>query len=518
MSAPASSPTCIQPILPLTDGLILAVDIGTGSSRAMLFDAAGALRFGVKSPLGMQHPRLGWSQQDPDDVLAATAHVVGTALRQAADGPGVAAMTFSGQMYSIMAVDRNSTPLTQSIPWTDTRAVAEADALRAEPGATDLLSVTGCPLQAIYPLSKIRWLLANADLPAEAVFISVKDYVVWRLTGHLVTDWSTSSASGMLDIETHTWSERALAAADVTEANLPRLDSPSSLLRATRSAMVGELGLRDGTPIVLGAGDAPLSSIGSGAVSPDVLAINIGTSAAARRMITRPETDPSGRLWTYVATGDRWVTGGIIGSAGSVYDWVVDLAVPSTDSLDDTYFRADELAASVVPGADGLFFLPYFAGEQSPDWRPSSRGAFVGLSLHHERSHLLRAAIEGVVFALQRVRLAIEDVGDTTLREVSLTGGVSASSVVRQVIADVLGLPVVVPPGHEGSARGAAALAWVALGTAADIDAFDRETLPDAPRILPSVDAHAAYQPLFQDFSQITNRIRSIPDHKEITQ
>ncbi len=501
----------------MTDPLVLAVDIGTGSARAMLFDATGDLRFGVKAPLGMEHPRPGWSQQDPDEVVRATADVVGTALKQAAEGPGICAVSFSAQMYSIMAIDRDGTPLTDSIPWTDTRAAGEAEALRADVGALDLVAVTGCPIQAIYPLSKIRWLRANAALPDGAVFVSIKDYVIWRLTGHLVTDWSTASASGMLDMTTRSWSEAAMAAAGITEANLPVLDSPRTLLDGSDAGEMADLGLPAGTPIVLGAGDAPLSSIGSGAVNPEVLAINIGTSAAARRMITDPVTDSSGGLWTYVAPEDRWVMGGIIGSAGLVYDWIIDLALPGAGAPDDAYSEAGELAESVDPGAEGLVLLPYFVGEQSPGWRPALRGAFVGLSLHHERRHLIRAAIEGVVFALQRVRLAIEDAGETTLREVALTGGVSASPVVRRIVADVLGLPVVVPPEHEGSARGAAILAWVALGAAADIDTFDRERLRETPRILPSEDVHAVYRHLFANFVEITNRIGSIHNSEETT-
>jgi gluconokinase len=500
----------------LPDPLVLAVDIGTGSTRATLFDAAGDLQFVARAPLQMSSPQLGWSEQDPDEVVRATVNVARKALARAA-GSGIAAVSFSAQMYSIMAVARNGAPLTNSIPWTDTRAAVEAEEIRAEPGVSDLLAATGCPVQAIYPLSKIRWMRVNDALPDDAMFISIKDYVLWRLTGRLVTDWSTASGSGMLDLVSHTWSTTALSVAGLTVDNLPQLESPLTQLGSGDAGMLTDLGLPSGTPIVLGAGDAPLSSIGSGATTPDVLAINIGTSAAARQTITHPAIDPSGRLWTYFATEDRWVRGGIVGSAGSVYDWIIDLAVPDSGTTDDSYSRAGELAESTPPGADGLMFLPYFSGEQSPAWRPSSRGAFVGLNLHHERRHLVRAAIEGVVFALQRVRLAIEDMGDGTLREVSLTGGVTTSHVVRQIIADVLGLPVVVPPGHEGSARGAAILAWVALGAAESIDAFARDTLPDAPRLFPNEDAHTAYQSLYEDFVTIADRLGPSPNSKETT-
>jgi gluconokinase len=485
----------------------------------MLYDENGDARFGTGARLPMDTPRRGWAQQDPDEIVRAAEEAIHTALVEVHEGESIVAVSFSAQMYSIMAVDRSGTPLTASIPWADTRAAVEADTLRADSGAPELCAATGCPIQAAYPLAKIRWLRANADLPDDAVYISIKDYVVAKLTGHLLADWSTSSASGLLDVHTRTWSVAALEAAGVSEANLPTLAAPRTLLTMSDSGSLSGLGLPAGTSIVLGAGDAPLSSLGGGAVRPDILTVNIGTSAAARRMTAEPTIDATGGLWTYVAPEDRWVTGGIIGSAGSVYDWVVELAIPRTQSRADAYAQAGELAGSIPPGADGLMFAPYFVGRQSPDWQASARGAILGLTLHHRPAHLVRAAIEGIVFALQRVRVAIEALdGAPSLREVVMTGGVTTSPLVRQITADILGLPIIDTAGHEGSARGAAILAWVALGAERDIDTFDQSWLADAARIVPSDDAHEIYRSLFEVFVDVTNRAGSIPHTKETRQ
>ncbi|MDJ0959947.1 MAG: gluconokinase [Acidimicrobiia bacterium] len=485
----------------MAEPLIVAVDIGTSSVRALGFDAAGTVRFGAQTQLETDHPRPGWSEQDPDAVATATVETLRTALASAPDGSPLQAVTFSAQMYSILAIDGAGRPLTKSLPWTDIRAAAEAMALRERDVAGALVAETGCPLQPIYPLAKIRWLLASHDLPGDVRFVTIKDYVIAQLTGRYLTDWSTASATGLLDIAARRWSAVTLDAAGLTEAQLPPLDSPTAILDDVK---LSDLGLGTDTVLVLGAGDAPLSSIGSGATDPAVLAVNIGTSAAARRFSARPDVDRSGRLWTYVATDENWITGGIIGSAGSVYDWIVGLVLGDTG--DDAHHRAVELAATVPPGSEGLLFLPYFAGEQSPRWRLDARGAVSGLGLHHGKAHLLRAALEGIALALQRVRLSIDEVSSSPIREVAVTGRVAAAPLVRQLLADVLGLPVVVPKEHEGSARGAAILAAAALGLITDIRAVDGPGWAQTPRVHPSPQAHDQYQAVYADFVSASHK------------
>jgi gluconokinase len=495
-----------MPSIPLVADLpILAVDIGTGSARAILFDASGGVLAEARSPVRTLHPRPGWAEQDPDEIVDAVAGVLRATMAEAAQFGGIAAVSFSSQMYSVLATTPAGLPLTMSIPWSDTRAAQDAEHIRTGRDARRLIGVTGCPAQPVYPLAKIRWLRANVPLPEDALFISIKDYVLWRLTGVLTADRSTASASGMLDISAGEWSELALNIAGLTPANVPSLDSPRALIHCGPSSLLRDIGLPAVTPVVLGAGDAPLSSVGCGAVAPEVLAMNIGTSAAARRMIREPRADPAGRLWTYIVDLDYWVTGGIIGSAGSAYDWALDMVLGGV--TEDPYGRAEALLGSVGPGSDGLTFVPYLSGEQSPSWRPSARGAFVGIGLRHERGHLLRAVVEGLVFALQRVRLAIEDTGTGSLEEVAVTGGLCRSAATLHIIADVLGLPVVVPPGHEGSARGAAILARLALGALPDLETAGRLALADRPRILPSGEAHAIYRHRFEEFVGLADRL-----------
>ena len=213
-----------------------------------------------------------------------------------------------------------------------------------------------------------------------------------------------------------------------------------------------------------------MASLGVGATRPGILAINVGTSAAARCGVTPPLVDPKGRLWTFVADEDMWVLGGIVSSGGGTYRWWVENTNDASSgsyselALQNQHEAADQAAASVPPGADGLLFIPYLSGEQCPTWRPQTRGAFLGLDANHHRGHLARAVLEGITRSLFRVGESIQDVLNHPLTEIRVTGGLASSPVWLQIAADMFGLPVIVPQSTEGSARGAAIIAGLALG------------------------------------------------------
>ena len=483
--------------------LILALDIGTSAARAVLFDTQAGLVSQVRQPYPMLFPNPGWSEQDPEAIVEAVIAVLREAARALPPEDQLAGVVLSSQLYSIIALDSEGAPLSNSLTWGDTRSASFADAIRSQAESSELIRRTGCPIQAIYPLSKILWLKANLDLPEDVRFISIKDYVLLRLTGQLISDWSMASASGLLNIAGLGWDDEALSICGITTDNLPELVSTRHIIRHWRADMAEHIGISATLPLIVGAGDAPLANIGVGAIESDTLAVNIGTSAAARVLIPEPQIDASGGLWTYVADVGKWTMGGIIGGAGAVYDWLLKkLLFSGRDaSIEELYAEADRLAASVDPGAEGLLFLPYLAGEQSPGWNPASRGLIHGLSFNHGTGHLVRAALEGIAFSLFRVMQAVDAVRQSTTTTIRLTGGLTSSPVFRQILKDVFGIPVFVPTSTESSARGAAILGWLALGEGDDYAAFRR----GAYQLLPDNKTHAFYQTKFQDFCNLND-------------
>jgi gluconokinase len=315
------------------------------------------------------------------------------------------------------------------------------------------------------------------------------------MCGELVTDVSTASATGLLDLSAMEWDAQALALASVTADALPSLVATTAVLSGLSALAVDATGLPAHTPVVVGAGDGPLANLGLGAVRPGVAACSIGTSGALRVLVDRPAVDDQGGVFCYALTGDHWVVGGAISNGGIVLDWVTDSVAP--DLPVEEVLR---LAASVPAGCGGLVMLPYLLSERAPHWSSIPRGAYLGLTREHRREHLVRAALEGVCLQLALVLRSMRATG-IEVHEVRATGGFAQSPLWRQMLADALGLPIHFPGGHEGSSFGAALLGMQALGLVESIDVaaglvvIDEVVHPDAA----AAEVYASLLPVFAD-------------------
>lgn len=450
-------------------GIVLAVDIGTSAAKAVVFDGHGCVLSFARRAYPMATPRPDWAEQDPELVYSAVLEAVREAYAARPRGRSVDAVAFSAQWYSTMPVAADDRALSPYLTWTDRRSAAIADGLRRSERHRCIYQITGCPLDAIYPLSKIIWLRQAGFHATPARFVSIKEYVFRRLFGEYVVDWSMASSTGLFDIRRRDWSPEALDAAGIDRSRLSEPVSPyQTFTRWTPHALVAT-GLPQGTPCVIGAGDGVLSSLGAGAVGRGIAAVNVGTSAACRYLIPAPTIDPKERLWTYALDDRWWVIGGIVSSGGIVYDWFVRQCA-GRDPADDApgpevHAALNDLAAAVPPGSDGLIFLPYLSGEQCPVWDPETKGGFYDLTLRHTRGHLTRAVYEGIALSLARVAEALSDAVEP-IDEVRVTGGLMGSRVWLQIAADMWGTRILVPESPEGSSLGAAVMAWVALGMA----------------------------------------------------
>lgn len=491
--------------------LILAIDIGTSSVKAVLFDAELRQAAIARQPYSILTPHADWNEQEPDFIVGAVLRAMRESIDAMPGGAQLLAVAFSSQLYSVLALGADGRPLTNSIIWTDTRSAPTALRLRQPATAAEVYRRTGCPIDAIYPLSKIKWLKEAQDLPDGVKFISIKEYVLFRLTGQLLADWSIASATGLFDIETRQWAPLALEVLNISPRHLSELASPRTALRQWNKEIAQQAGIPSGTPLVIGGGDGPLASLGVGAFSPDVIAVNVGSSAAARLVISQPVVDAAGRLWTYVADEDLWVMGGMVSSGGIVYEWFLRcfLSGVAEAAGGDLHQYADRIAAAGRPGADGLIFIPYLSGEQCPAWHSHTRGGFFGLELRHRRSHFARAVLEGITRSIYRVAESLRPHLSGPIREVRVTGGLASSPLWLQIAADMLGATIAVPESTEGSARGAAMLALLTLGAKSNVGDF-AGLFPIRERLLPRADVHAFYEQQYRRFLEILERTRNI--------
>lgn len=497
---------------------ILAVDIGTSATKAVLFTTDLQQIAIARKPHPIHAPSSGWSEQGPEVIFQAVVEAIREITQALPEGTHLRAVSLSSQLYSVLATSADGRPLTNSLTGSDTRSARIAQHIRQRPDAQGIYQRTGCPLDAIYPLAKIRWLQEHHRLPADAKFVSIKEYVLHRLLGRFVVDWSVASATGLLDIRQRRWDDAALSLAGITPAHLSELRPPRHTFTDWKAEILDVTGLPPRTPLVIGGGDGPLASLGVGAFRSDILAVNVGTSAAARATISEARVDPLGRLWTYVVDEDLWVIGGVTSSGGGVYEWFLkNFLAESHSSIDSEAsprLEAERIAASIPPGADGLVFVPYLGGEQCPDWLPYVRGGFFGIDFRHTRAHFARAVLEGITYSIYRITDSVRSVLDEAPLEIRVTGGLASSPLWQQMAADVFGVSIVVPKSVEGSARGAAMLALLALGLRSDLE--DLADLPLASqRIDPREDVHAGYQKHYQDFLRILNSASNWPISQE---
>ncbi|MFC3504640.1 gluconokinase [Micromonospora krabiensis] len=483
---------------PAGDPVVVAVDIGTTSVKVVAYDTRGRQLAGHSTGYRLDEPQPGYAEQDPQNILDA---VIGSirATVAALDRP-VAGLSFGSAMHSLIGLDGRGDPLTPSITWADSRASRQAERLRAVPSGLALHRRTGTPVHPMAPLPKLLWFAEQEPRLFETVarWVGIKDWVLLRLCGTLVTDYSLASASGLLDIHQLTWDNEALAIAGISESQLPRLVDTTAVLPRVTPQTAAATGLPARTPVVVGAGDGPLANLGLGAVRPGVMACSIGTSGAMRVMVERPGVDPLGGVFCYALTERRWVVGGAINNGGIVLRWAGDALAPDLGAHAERELTA--LAARAPVGSGGLIMLPYLLNERAPHWSALPRGAYVGLTRGHRREHLVRAALEGVCQQLALVLASVRAAGNE-VREIRASGGFARSGLWRQMLADVLGMPVSFPTGPEGSGFGAALLGMQALGlipsidVAADLVRIEETVRPDAA----AAATYAALLPLFAE-------------------
>ncbi|MCZ7439554.1 gluconokinase [Micromonospora sp. WMMC241] len=478
--------------------VVVGVDIGTTSSKAVAFDTDGRQLASHSIGYPLEEPHPGWAEQDPDLIYQAVLGVI-RAVVDELGGP-VAGLSFSTAMHSLIGLDADGNPLTPSITWADSRASAQAERLRAAPSGLALHRRTGTPVHPMAPLPKLVWFAEQEPKLHERVshWVGIKDLVLRRLAEALVTDHSVASATGLMDIHRLAWDTEALRVAGITEEQLPQLVPTTHVLQGLTADAAVATGLPADTPLVVGAGDGPLANLGLGAVRPGVVACSIGTSGAMRVMVERPGVDPLGGVFCYALTEDRWVVGGAINNGGIVLQWAHDALAPELG--EDAEEELLGLAAQAPVGSGGLIMLPYLLSERAPHWSALPRGAYIGLTHGHGRAHLVRAALEGVCQQLALVLASVRAAGNE-VREVRASGGFARSPLWRQILADALGMPVRFPAGHEGSGFGAALLGMQALGlissveVAADLVRIDETVHPDPA----AAATYAALLPLFSE-------------------
>ncbi|MFI5894535.1 xylulokinase [Actinoplanes sp. NPDC051513] len=435
---------------------VLGIDLGTSSVKAVVARLDGTVVALARRDYPVSSPHPGWSETPASDWLDASAAAVRAAVAQAGSQPGAIGM--SGQMHGVVLAAEDGRAVRPAVLWSDARAVDQIEEYRRLP--EPLLARLGNPLSPGMAGPLLAWLAIHeaATYRGARWALQPKDWLRAQLTGRFVTEPSDGSATLLYDISGDSWDTELLAALGLDAGKLPpildRSAAPAGTLTADAAA---RLGLRPGVPIAAGAADAAAAALGSQLTEPGTMQLTIGTGAQLVMPIAeRPEPLPAHPV-THLhraATDTGWYRLGAVLNGGLTLDWV-------RRSLGA---RWPELyaAAAVAPQADDPYFLPHVNGERTPYLDPALRGAWTGLGPCHDRTHLLRAALEGVAFAIRDALDSLDPTGQ--IPQLRLAGGGTADPAWRQMLADVLGrtlVPVEVP---AASGLGAALLGARAAG------------------------------------------------------
>ena len=469
--------------------LVLALDLGSSSARAIVYDGRGREVAGTegRSPWSWTMTPDGGVEGDPDALLDRAFTAVDAALAAAGGRAAqIVAVGVSTFWHNIMGVDSNGRPATPLYSWADERSAGAAQSLRDRLDERAVRRRTGCVFHPSYPAARLLWLRTArpAAWGGTRTWMSIGEYLALRCFGRAACSVSMASGTGMFDQERCEWDAEVLAAVGVNPDRLSPivdLDSPVAGLVPEFAARWPVLARKPWLPA---AGDGALSNLGTGCVGSARAALVVGTSGALRVLRREAPSEPPEGLWHYRLDREWLLTGGAVSNGGNVFRWVLDqVAVGSERDI-------EQALRTRRPDGHGLTVLPFLAGERSPNWPLHARGAVVGLTLATEPLDLLQAALEAVALRMgliwDRLRAAVPQ----TAEIIASGGALLHSPAWLQIMADVIGHEIIASAEAEGSSRGAALLALEQAGAGR----ADRVPAPLGTRYQPDPERHGRYR------------------------
>lgn len=454
----------------------IGIDVGTSGLKGIVLAEDGTVVATALAAYPLLTPRPGWTEQDPEAWWQAAVEVVHALLEQARRVE-ITGLGLAGQMHGSVFLDADDRVIRPALLWNDARTGAEVRAIEARVGTDALRAITGNAASAGFQAPKLLWLKRNEPAAYARLrrLLLPKDFIRLRLTGSAVTDIADASGTLLLDLARRDWSAALLEALEVDRSWLPALREGPALAGAVSAAGARATGLPQGLPVVAGGGDNAAAAIGAGAIGEGQGVVSLGTSGTIFVHSGTPLIDPSGALNAFAdcVPGGYHVMGVIL-AAGGALRWYRDQVAPeqrdaATASGRDPYDVILEQALQAPAGAEGLAFLPYLSGERSPHMDAAARGAWIGLTLSHDRRHLARALVEGVGFALRDCAVRMAALGIAP-QELVVVGGGARSAIWRQLLAAQLGTRLVRLEAEEGPAMGAAILALAGTGVFTDLE------------------------------------------------
>jgi len=501
----------------------VGLDIGTGGARAVAVSESGEVVAEASAGYPLMSPHPGWSEQNPEDWWRASKEVLGKVAEEVREtGDRVVGLGLTGQMHGSVFLNAEDKIIRPALLWNDQRTQGQCEQMTERIGAKRLIEIAGNPAITGFQAPKVLWLRDKEPENYSKVthVLLPKDYVRLRLTGECATDASDASGTLFLDVGSRNWSSEILNTLEIPMEWLPKVYEGDERAGQLRNSVARELGLPEGIPVAAGGGDNAAAAVGTGIIESGLLSSSVGTSGVLFAASEDFTPDLSGGLHAFChAVPSKYHLMGVTLSAGGSLKWWRDaLNVFGSANFDGLV----EVASKVVPGAEGLVFLPYLSGERTPHLDPFARGAFVGLTARHTAAHMTRALMEGVVFSLRDSLEAMRRLG-VPKEQIRVTGGGARSGLWRQLQADIYNAPIYRTAADEGPAYGAALLGGVAAEVFKDVpEASSRVELreevvqPDPERAKLYEEYYGVYRSLYPLQREIMHRLGRMPSIVEL--
>jgi xylulokinase len=470
---------------------LLGIDLGAGSLKATIIDAAGRVIGEASHPITTMVRHFGWSEQDPAEWFFALCAAVPAALAAAGiKGEAIAGIGISAGAHTPVLTDELGTVLRPAILWNDQRSAPQAAALHEKAGAKIIATALN-RVNPTWTLAMLAWLQENepAVIARTKRLYLAKDYLRFCLTGTWETDFSDAIGALLGDNATKDWSPELCALIGWDMAHLPPIVAPTDIVGGVTPDASARTGLKAGTPVVCASNDTTVEFFGIGAVSPGIGGVKLATAGVLFLATQGPSVIPPISCYPHIIDGMFYTATGT-NSCASAHRWLRDLMF-----AEGGFAAMDALAASIAPGADGLLFHPYLQGERAPYWDPLLRADFIGLTISHGKAHFARALYEAIGFSIRDLLEAARGLG-LSFGTIRLMGGGARSATWRQIIADITGLTVERTESADAS-FGAALIAGIGTG----VFASPEDAVAKCVRLLetttPDPTVHKFYSELF---------------------
>ncbi len=486
---------------------VIGIDLGTSAVKAILINQHGEMIASASRSYPLIQKKAGYSEQDPELWVSKTIEALAELFQQfAGDSHEIEGISYSGQMHGLVLLNEKNEVLRDAILWNDTRTKPQCEAITAKFGA-ELLKVARNRVLEGFTLPKLLWVKEEEPeiFQQATVFLLPKDYVRYRMTGKIHSEYSDAAGTLLLDIGKKTWDPAICQGLDIPESICPPLIESEHCVGTILPEVASATGLSIETKVFAGGADNACGAIGAGILSPKYTLCSIGTSGVILSYEDKGEIDYQGKVHFFNhASPNSFYSMGVTLSAGQSLTWFKETFAKG-ESFEALLEGIDEIPA----GSDGLLFTPYLFGERTPHPDPTIRGSFVGISGNHERVHFVRAVMEGITFSLHESIEIFRQEGKRIDTIISLGGG-AKSDVWLQMQANIFNAKVVKLKSEQGPALGAAMLAAFGLGWFPSLEDCSREFIQFSHEFHPQAEQVEKYEKLFRIYQLIYRNTKEL--------